>query len=281
MLPTRAYIFIFLNAVRFLSIVALLLVFASSIVTMVHDIQAVNHFIAAGKISSAVVLTYSNSTSDYNDMLNSDYINGSTVPNQPAGAFWAVLNRLLIIGQVVVLILSEIGWPAAFFDRFFPVLGNEFGLGALGVIQCLLGAAILSHHVDTFSLVSAFFLFSLGCLNVLVGLIWRERAKSKRSLLAWRDKDNKSVLPTTTNIGVSGLRADVQGNSFLTRNITVVSHRNDAEKADDGRSGLGFGRQGEKAAALKGFSLRPVPEALPGYVPKSVAAASDTDATAV
>ena len=59
------------------------------------------------------------------------------MPNQPAGAFWAVLNRLLIIFQVVVLIMSEVGWPMAFFNRFFPILGDDFGLGALGVIQCL------------------------------------------------------------------------------------------------------------------------------------------------
>ena len=59
------------------------------------------------------------------------------MPNQPAGAFWAVLNRLLIIFQVIVLIMSEVGWPAAFFNRFFPILGDDFGLGALGVIQCL------------------------------------------------------------------------------------------------------------------------------------------------
>ena len=59
------------------------------------------------------------------------------MPNQPAGAFWAVLNRLLIIFQAIVLILSEIGWPMAFFNRFFPILGDNFGLGALGVIQCL------------------------------------------------------------------------------------------------------------------------------------------------
>ena len=59
------------------------------------------------------------------------------MPNQPAGVFWAVVNRLLIIAQVIILIFSEIGWPAAFFDRFFPVLGKDFGLGALGVIQCL------------------------------------------------------------------------------------------------------------------------------------------------
>ena len=64
-------------------------------------------------------------------------LRGSTVPNQPAGVFWAVLNRLLIIGQAIVLLLSEFGWPAAFFDRFFPVLGKDFGLGALGVMQGL------------------------------------------------------------------------------------------------------------------------------------------------
>lgn len=126
---------------------------------MVHDVEAVNRFIAEGKDDS------SNSTSN---LLNYEYIayvpltsqrgeslsrlacvkipcscvamltfSDSTVPNQPAGAFWAVLNRLLIIFQIIVLILSEIGWPSAFFDKYFPVLGSEFGLGALGVIQCL------------------------------------------------------------------------------------------------------------------------------------------------
>ena len=112
---------------------------------MVHDVEAVNNFVAAGR---------SNSTSP-DSLLNCDYIayvfilvsfpmrkahissSNSTVPNEPAGAFWAVLNRLLIIFQVMVLILSEIGWPMSFFNRFFPVLGSDFGLGAVGVIQCL------------------------------------------------------------------------------------------------------------------------------------------------
>jgi hypothetical protein len=119
---------------------------------MAHDIQAVNHFVAAGK-----GVRDSNSTDSSAPELQDGYIpyvfvpsfiawifrlvtiaiSGSTVPNQPAGAFWAVLNRLLIIGQVVVLLLSEFGWPASFFDRFFPVLGQDFGVGALGIIQCL------------------------------------------------------------------------------------------------------------------------------------------------
>jgi len=42
MLPPRAIIFIGLNAVRTLSIITLLLVFASQIVDMVRNIEAVN-----------------------------------------------------------------------------------------------------------------------------------------------------------------------------------------------------------------------------------------------
>lgn len=221
----RVYIFVGLNALRVLSIISLLLLFASSILTLVHDIEGVNHFVEAGK----------NGTSN-NTLVNCDYIDGTTVPNQPAGVFWAVVNRLLIIGQVIVLIMSEVGWPSGFFARFFPILGRDFGLGALGVIQCLIGAAVLSHHVDDFSLVSAFFLFSIGCLNMLFGLIFRASAKSKRSILSWRE-EKKSVLPHSDISSLAGSKI-----------------------------GYGFGRQGEKAAARNGYPTISAPiESLPRY----------------
>lgn len=73
---------------------------------------------------------------------------GSTVPNQPAGAFWAVLNRLLIIFQVVVLILSELRWPISFFNKYFPVLGDEFGLGALGIIKACQYIILLIYNIQ-------------------------------------------------------------------------------------------------------------------------------------
>ncbi|KAI0312386.1 hypothetical protein OF83DRAFT_1176681 [Amylostereum chailletii] len=233
---SRAFHFYMLNAVRIFSIVSLLLVFSSSIFVMVTDIRAVNHFLSGDADK---------------DMLDCDYIEGSTVPNQPAGVFWAVVNRLLIIFQVIFLILSEVGWPMKFFDRFFPVLGSNFGLGALGVFQCLIGATVLSHHVDDFTLVSAFFLFSIGCVNILFGLIFRERAKDKRSVTSWRE-EKKDILPTHTGTSFS-FRASLFG----------------GRKADDfgapERAGMGFGRQGEKAAGLKGFLItRPV-ESLPRY----------------
>lgn len=48
-----------------------------------------------------------------------------------------MINRLLIIAQVIMIAMSEVGWPQVFFDRFFPILGSDFGLGALGIMQVL------------------------------------------------------------------------------------------------------------------------------------------------
>jgi len=256
MLPPRAYTFIGLNGLRILSIIALLLVFSSNIVTLVHDIQAVNRFQEGKSATSAAATT--NATAE--DILYGDYIVDSTVPNQPAGIFWAVLNRLLIIFQVVILILSEFGWPSAFFNRFFPILGKDFGLGALGLIQCLLGAAILSHHVDEFSLVAAFFLFSIGCLNMLAGLIFRESAKAKRSITSWRDHA-KNALPTH----VAGV--DIRPVASAAPSFVSSVFKGD-EKAPEVKIGYGFGVQGEKAAGLKGYLISKPIESLPRYAPK-------------
>ncbi|KIK64925.1 hypothetical protein GYMLUDRAFT_39329 [Collybiopsis luxurians FD-317 M1] len=268
MLPPRAYLFIGLNIIRSLSIIALILVFASNIVTLVHDVEAVNRFMAAKGSSDAS----SGSNSTLTQMLDCDYIEDSTVPNQPAGIFWAVLNRLLIIGQTVVLVLSELGWPSAFFNRFFPVLGKDFGLGALGIIQCLIGAAVLSHFVDDFTLVSAFFLFSIGCLNMFVGLIFRQSAKAKRSVTSWREHA-KSALPThVAGVDVRPIAANAP--SFVSNVFGSEKERHstasDGSDSSDAsaRPGLGFGRQGEKAAAAKGYFISKPIESLPRYAPK-------------
>jgi len=257
MLPPRAYTFIGLNGLRILSIISLLLVFSSNIVALVHDVQAVNQF-QAGKTASSVPAT-TNSTME--DILHADYIIGSTVPNQPFGVFWAVLNRLLIIFQVLVLLLSEFGWPSAFFNRFFPILGKDFGVGALGIIQCLLGAAVLSHRVDEFSLVAAFFLFAIGCLNMLAGLIFRETAKAKRSITSWREHA-KSALPTH----VAGV--DIRPVASAAPSFVSSVFNGDEDKAvPEAKIGYGFGVQGERAAGLKGYLLSKPIGSLPRYAP--------------
>jgi len=252
MLPPRGYIFIGLNIARVLSIIACLLVFASSFVTLVHDVQAVNGLLAAEKANSTIAQS----------LLDCDYIANSTVPNQTAGEFWAVLNRLLIIVQIVALILSEVGWPEEFFNRFFPVLGPKFGLGPLGVMECLLGAAILSHHVDDFALVSAFFLFSIGCLNIFLGLVFREKAKAKRSVTSWRDQA-KSVLPPPVRRAASSASTLYGPATSEKKGLSGLGRLS-------GRfAGYGFGRQGEKEAGKKGFLISKPVEALPRYAVRS------------
>jgi hypothetical protein len=263
MLPARGYMFIGLNVVRFLSVVALLLVFASNLVGMVHDIQAVNRFVT-DRSSNASPDGFNATIASTMDQ---DYIYDSTVPNQAAGPFWAVLNRLLIMGQTIVLLLSEFGFPTRFFQKFFPILGKDFGLGPLGLIQCLIGAAILSHHVDHFSLVSAFFLFSIGCLNILIGLIWRESGRAKRSVTSWRET-TKDVLPKVRDLRPTMISSPPPP-SFHSLSKSVDEKDSYDSEASVNRVGYGFGRQGEKAAANRGYLItRPV-EALPRYVPKA------------
>ncbi|CAK5271153.1 unnamed protein product [Mycena citricolor] len=243
MLPARGYAFIGLNTLRFLSIVTLLLVFASNVVTLVHDLQAFNQF-QAGKSVSQIGF---NATVE--GILDGDYIPSSSIPNQPAGVFWAVLNRLLIVAQVTFLLFSEFGWPSALFNRYFPVMGKSFGLGPLGVMQCLLGAAILSHRVDQFSLVSAFFMFSIGCLNIFFGLVFRESARGKRSFTSWREH-TKDALPTH----VAGI--DIRPGAPLTPSFASNSAKSD-EKGDHARMGYGFG----------GLLITKPVESLPRYAP--------------
>jgi len=190
-MKSRSVIFVALNVLRFISAIALILVFSSQIVVLVNDIQVIQSL-----TQPQVIVQSSNTTQDFGDfegvandsMADCDYLDGSTIPNQPAGAFWAVVNRFLIIFEIIILFFSEIGWPQKFFTNYFPMLGRDFGLGVVGVFECLIGASVLSHHIATFPLVSAFFLFSIGCLNIIAGLVWRESSRSRRSISEWKER---------------------------------------------------------------------------------------------
>ncbi|KAJ7291493.1 hypothetical protein C8J57DRAFT_1008033, partial [Mycena rebaudengoi] len=56
---------------------------------------------------------------------------------------------------------------------------------AVGRRRLLLSPSDL-HHVDDLTLVAAFFFFSIGCLNMLFGLIFCKGAKTKHSHVAKR-----------------------------------------------------------------------------------------------
>ena len=113
---------------------------------------------------------------------------------------------------------------------------------------------MLSHHVDEFSLVSAFFLFSLGCLNVLLGLVFRERAKPRRALRAWKESDD--VLPRTSLR--SGPRPFIASAASTVNPVAPWDEKGAAARSGtllSQKSGMGFGRQGEKAALARGEPL--------------------------
>ena len=119
-----------------------------------------------------------------------------------------------------------------FFARAYHILND-----------CLsIGATILSHHVDGFTLVSAFFLFSVGCLNIVLGLIFREHAKSKRSIRARRENDAGALPMHTGNISSPTLQSSL----FSGKSTGGASKPNS----------FGFGTQGEKQAGLKGEDCR-------------------------
>ena len=65
--------FITLNVIRIIGIIALLLVFSSNIVTLVNDVVAVNHFVAAGHTNN-ITTSDDTATNGTIPMLNMDYI---------------------------------------------------------------------------------------------------------------------------------------------------------------------------------------------------------------
>ncbi|EKM82378.1 hypothetical protein AGABI1DRAFT_117874 [Agaricus bisporus var. burnettii JB137-S8] len=250
----RTITFIGLNAIRILSLISLILVFASTIFVMVYNVKAMNYFEANKGL--------------HVDLRDCDYIENSTIPNQPAGAFWAIISSLLIMCQAIILFLSELSWPIKFFDRYFPVLGSEFGLGALGIFQTLIATQILSHFVDDFTLVSAFFLFSIGCVNIFLGLIFRASAKPKRSISQWRTK-SQNILPPVYSPP-----------TFSVRNTVLRDSMYKSPGLPDEQFGYGFSTRGEEKAKLRGFILRKPDEALSkGSVPQSSAPPSRRSST--
>lgn len=98
---------------------------------------------------------------------------------------------------------------------------------------------------------------------MLLGLIFRESAKSKRSIRAWRSGSG-SVLPvqaqmtgttavTSHSTGNKGARSTFRQSLFGGRKADPLEF---GEKGSIDKSSFGFGRQGEQKAGLKGtFAL--------------------------
>jgi hypothetical protein len=133
-------------------------------------------------------------------------------------------------------------------------------------------------------------MFALGCVNILAGLIWRQSAKNKRSVTTWREQE-KNVLPTHD----AGFSSRSTVSSFGDKNGDIGD--DSLFISSSGKSGMGFGRQGEKAANMRGnlffstyhfvefpysfsfsgYIISPPMETLPRYIPPPSVAGEDSD----
>lgn len=86
---------------------------------------------------------------------------------------------------------------------------------------------------------------------MLVGLIFRETVKDKRSILSWRER-GKDVLPSHVR-GVDIRPVTGTLSSVLSREEKASDDPSRAaSNGSSSRSGMGFGRQGERGAGLRG-----------------------------
>lgn len=106
---------------------------------------------------------------------------------------------------------------------------------------------------------------------MLLGLIFRERAKDKRSITTWR-AEAKGVLPTSTdnrpvfvNASPAYVSNFMSGGNDNEKAREAAAWRSNSLNSNNSHAGYGFGRQGEKAAGLKGFLLTKPVESLPRY----------------
>ena len=107
---------------------------------------------------------------------------------------------------------------------------------------------------------------------MLLGLIFRESAKAKRSISSWR-AEVKGVLPTSqdnrpvfvnNNSTSAAFSSPSEKSPYIKRQDTSASDNGSWRSTE--KAGYGFGRQGEKSAALRGFILQKPVESLPRYM---------------
>lgn len=104
---------------------------------------------------------------------------------------------------------------------------------------------------------------------MFLGLIFRESGKTKRSITSWR-AESKAILPTIHDprpVFVNASPAFTHHDSYTgpeyNEKAKVASEFGSIRSTD--KAGYGFGRQGEKAAGLRGFILQRPEESLPRY----------------
>lgn len=83
---------------------------------------------------------------------------------------------------------------------------------------------------------------------MLLGLVFREKAKEKRSIMSWR-KQAKGLLPQVQDMRPAFARPQ---SGFMGSFFSGSSDKSASSETVKDKSGYGFGTAGEKKAGLKG-----------------------------
>ncbi|KAI5474641.1 hypothetical protein MNV49_002711 [Pseudohyphozyma bogoriensis] len=181
---------------------------------------------------------------------NCAYIGSTSIPKEVGGVVFATLNRIFSVIILLFMLVSEMPPPTTFVERFwhyaFPPLGENFGVGVLGVLQTFIGSSLLSHSVSGLPQVGGWFLFIVGLLNILFGLAFSSSIKSLRSITPSR---------TTTDGSTTGLKS-----LGLASHASPMAghHAWDEERMAPSAVYMGQGPSGGGVKGLFGGSKRPI-----------------------
>ncbi|PWN50877.1 hypothetical protein IE53DRAFT_307617, partial [Violaceomyces palustris] len=169
MIPPFLQKWVFLNALRLLTIISAALVFSSTCLILQRDFKNVKS---------------NQDSSDDVPSEDSDYLPGTDIPTHTWGPLWASMHHIYNLLILFLIFLSEISW-GGILDRFFnavlPFLGPDWGTGLMGGLMMILGADTLSRSIGHFPLISNWLMISVGLINVLSGIVFRARGKLLRS----------------------------------------------------------------------------------------------------
>lgn len=188
------------------------------------------------------------------------YVGNTSVPRTVGGILFNALNRIFCCFILLFMLVAEAPPPFKAVERFwayaFPPFGEHFSTGVLGLTQIFIGCTALtlpsvdlSTHeqpeltiglrISGFPQVAGWFLFILGCLNMLFGLAFGSSIKSIRSVLS-------------TPTAPSGLRAMrlAQQRQEGGGGAGAYREHHDPEQADESN-----GRQPKKYAGKRGIQI--------------------------
>ncbi|OWZ55515.1 hypothetical protein J010_01599 [Cryptococcus neoformans] len=94
----------------------------------------------------------------------------SGIPRQAGGICFAIISRLVVACTLVLLILGQLGWPEMFLYTWTPCLGPQSTPVWLGLAQAIVGIENLRVYSKSVVLISAWGLFLIGLLNIILGV---------------------------------------------------------------------------------------------------------------